>query len=252
MDQDPIFYPYEFGDQEREVLERDGHFMLPGIITSSTCERLTKSLTLVQPMRESRDERVRFFSFYAAEYDAYLASLIAHPQMLDLARRVLGPEIRFDHCVPIVRPPSHGGFGWHSHEYADDRSELGLMRIFFYINGFSADDAGLKVVPGSHHYRDSAIEGRTDEDLGVGWLAGKEHPLTGEGLEVQALEAPLRTVILMWTHAAHAVSARNPDSPTRWAVVYGYRNPGAESSARCVTTWFEQQHTEAASLMSLY
>ena len=98
MEQEPIFCPYEFGTREREVLDRDGHFMLLGIITSSTCERLTESLTLFQPMRESRDERVRFFSFYAAEYDTYLASLIAHPQMLDLARR-----------YHVVRAETHRG-----------------------------------------------------------------------------------------------------------------------------------------------
>ena len=118
-------YPYEFGAQEKEILDRDGHFTLPSIITPSTCERLTESLTLVQPMRESRDERVRFFSGYSAEYNAYLASLIAHPQMLDLAGRVLGAEIRFDHCVPIVRPPGSARRLAHRQEAPANRRRAG-------------------------------------------------------------------------------------------------------------------------------
>ena len=32
----------------------------------------------------------------SAEHDAYLEATIGHPQMLALARAVLGPEIRYD------------------------------------------------------------------------------------------------------------------------------------------------------------
>ena len=41
----------------------------------------------------------------------------------------------------------------------------GYIRIFFYVNGFKADDGSLKVVPGSHLYRDPKIHGSTDETL---------------------------------------------------------------------------------------
>ena len=57
----------------------------------------------------------------------------------------------------INRPAGHPGFGGHSHEYADQQPELGLIRIFFYLNGFSSNDAALKVVAGSHLYRDGDI-----------------------------------------------------------------------------------------------
>ena len=57
----------------------------------------------------------------------------------------------------------------------------------------------------------------------------------------------------MWTHAAHAVNARKLDSPTRWTIVYGYRNPGAESPARNITTEFEQNpYPGTEQLVSLY
>ncbi len=82
---------------------------------------------------------------------------------------------------------------------------------------------------------------------------GKTHPETGEPLKVQTLSVPAGTVILMWTHAAHAVSSRKPDSDTRWTVVYAYRNPGKPSGARWISPEFEQKPIPGTEgLMSLY
>ena len=102
---------------------------------------------------------------FAAEYDSYLESLIPHPQMLKLARQVLGEDIRYDHCVSLNRPGGNNGAGWHSHAYAEDDPSYGFVRIFLYVNGFKADDGGLKAVPGSHLYRDPKIQAATDGAL---------------------------------------------------------------------------------------
>lgn len=249
MPQEPIFQTYQFGAAEKERLDTDGHLLCPGLLTPQTCQRLTAALARIQALSEQND-RARG---YAAEHDAYLASLIAHPQLLDLARNVLGPDIRFDHCVTLARPAHDGGIHWHSHEYAHDRPELGFVRIFFYVNGFTKEDGGLKVVPGSHLWRDASLRAATDEELRAGWLAGKQHPRTGRPLEIEWLDAPPRTVALMWSHSAHAVTPRQPHSDTRWAVVYAYRNPGATSAARWLTEAFERQPPPSATgLMSLY
>ncbi|MBI4552165.1 MAG: hypothetical protein HY710_07870, partial [Candidatus Latescibacteria bacterium] len=165
---------------------------------------------------------------------------IGHPQMLDLARRALGPIIRFDHCVNLSRPAGNHGAGWHSHPYADDRPELDHLRIFFYINGFAADDGGLRVVPGSHWYREGALSYATDAEFQAGWLEGRRHPVTGQPLTMLTLDAPAGTVALMWTHAAHAVTPKPTDSVMRWAIVYAYRSPGAPSSSRFITEAFER------------
>src|SRR5690606_31692437 len=127
-------------------------------------------------------------------------------QLLGLARQALGENIRFDHCVTLNRPSGNGGVRWHSHEYAEDDPRLGFLRSFFYVNGFELDNGNLKAVPGSDHYRDQAIQAETDADLQTGWLAGKTHASTGEPLQIEALAVPPATVILMWTHAAHAVN----------------------------------------------
>ena len=153
MPKPPIFHPYTFGEQERKLLDSDGHFVLPGLLTSEAQEKLTNSLSHIHELSHTRKEGHEPNRF-SAEYDSYLESLIAHPQMLELARKVLGEDIRYDHCVSLNRPGGNNGIGWHSHGYADDDPNLGFVRIFFYVNGFEPDDGGLKAVPGSHLYRD--------------------------------------------------------------------------------------------------
>ncbi len=247
---DLLFHPYEFGEAERQRLDRDGHLALPGLLTGEARGRLTTALAAIEAVAPEAAQQARH---YSAEHNAYLASLIAHPQLLTLARQVLGPEIRYDHCVALNRPPGDRGISWHSHEYADDRPALGFVRIFFYVNGFTADDGGLGVVPGSHLFRDARLKAASDEALTAGWMAGKRHPITGDPLAIEYLSVPAGTVILMWTHAAHAVSSRLPGSETRWTVVYAYRNPGAPSRARWISEAFERRPPAGAEgLMSLY
>lgn len=245
-----IFGEYAWTEADRQRLDRDGHLVLPGLLTEGARARLTTSLASIAAEPAAGPQPP---NHYAAEHDAYLAGLIAHPQLLSLARHVLGPEIRFDHCVSLNRPGGNGGAGWHSHEYGESRPELGFARIFFYVNGFAPDDGGLGVVPGSHLYRDAALRAPSDAALRAGWLADKRHPGAGEPLAIEYLAAPPGSVVLMWTHAAHAVSPRRPRSATRWAVVYAYRNPGLPSRARWITSAFEASPPPGAEgLMSLY
>lgn len=245
-----IFADYEFGREERARMDADGHFVLPGILTPRAQADLTGALARVEQLRaELGDNSNR----YAAEYDAYLASVIGHPQMVALARSVLGADIRYDHCVSLNRPGGNGGIHWHSHSYSEEQPALGFVRIFFYVNGFTREDGGLKVVAGSHLYRDATLHARSDAELAEGWLAGKTHPLTGEALTIEGLDAPEGSVVLVWTHAAHAVTPRRLDSDTRWCVVYAYRNPGLPSAARWITEEFERHPPSGAEgLMPLY
>jgi phytanoyl-CoA hydroxylase len=238
------------GTDQKALLDREGHLLLPGWLTADARVRLTEALSdidaQVAATKSNRPQR------YSAEHNGYLAGLITHPQLLALARSALGPDIRFDHCVALNRPGGDHGIGWHSHDYAEERPDLGFLRIFFYVNGFQADDGGLKVVPGSHRFRDPKIRAADDTELSKGWLRNKTHPDTGAPLAIETLNAPEGSVVLMWTHAAHAVTARKPGSPVRWSVVYAYRNPGAPPSpARWISPEFEQNPPPGAERLLL-
>jgi hypothetical protein len=82
------------------------------------------------------------------------------------------------------------------------------------------------------------------------WLDGdKSHPLSGEPLQIQQLEAPPATVALMWTHAAHGVNPCHSTN-TRECVVYAYRNHGSPSAARWITEAFEKKSIPGAEGLS--
>lgn len=253
MNGSPLFHDYTLTTEDRAQMDQVGHLALPGLLTEESISQLTSSLSRVQELSESEEEHKHPPNQYAAEFDPYLASLIGHPQMLKLARDILGSDIRYDHCVSLSRRSGNAGSNWHSHSYGESNPELGFVRIFFYVNGFQIDDANLKVVPGSHLFRDPGLRADSDEELSQGWMSGKSHPKTGEPLEIVPLEVPRGTVILMWTHAAHGVTPRKEQSDTRWCVVYAYRNPGEPSGARWITESFESSQLQGTEgLMSLY
>ncbi len=250
---EPLFNEYRFTNTDREQLNRDGQIVLPGLLTDVATDRLAKSLARVQAIQDTGTEQENTPHRFAAEWDGYLASLIGHPQMVTLARDILGDEIRFDHCVSLSRKRGNQGSHWHSHSYGETQPNLGFVRVFFYVNGFEIDDANLKVVPGSHLFRDPAIKADSDDELRAGWMSGKVHPQSGEPLEIVPLAVPVGTVILMWTHAAHGVTPRKSGSDTRWCVVYAYRNPGETSAARWINERFEHSGVPGTEgLMSLY
>ncbi len=240
--QSSLFNTYEWTPAHREKMDRDGHLVFPGLLTKEAQGQLTESLNRILAMSRSEGQGPKPTSMYAAEYDPYLESLIAHPQMVELAKHVLGDDLRYDHCVSLIRPGGNGGSGWHTHGYGDERPELGFVRIFFYVNGFEPGDGGLKAVPGSHLYRRVGIRSSFDDnEMWAAWGQDRTHPATGEPMEVENLTAPPGTVALMWTHALHAVTPRKANSDTRWCVVYAYRNPGEGSAARRISFPFEEK-----------
>ena len=78
-----------------------------------------------------------------------------------------------------------------------------LIRIFFYLNGFSRNDAALKVVAGSHLYRDgdigkSVAPTGSDEELIKNWLQDKTHPYSGHHLCDHVLTSIKKLLPIGW------------------------------------------------------
>src|SRR4028118_247812 len=112
---EPLFLSYPFGEAEKKQLDTDGHLLFPQVLTPSARRQLIASLGRNLEMPATQEYMPMR---YAAEHDAYLASVIAHPQMLELARAVLGDEIRYDHCVNLSRKGGNRGEGPATQHYA--------------------------------------------------------------------------------------------------------------------------------------
>eukprot|EP01043_Picozoa_sp_COSAG02_P006900 COSAG02_NODE_201_length_29473_cov_135.510213_26_plen_393_part_00 len=305
---DPAKQPGGLTPEQKSEMDTDGHIVLPGILTDDTVERVIDRLSALndldaahqreratkrQALEQARDiaqtaaekeaAEVALNSWAEdgglgmrlsvgaciAEHDEYIESIVGHPQMLALARSILGDDIRFDHCCNSSGRAGgdtpDGGMGYHGHSYADgrktwadevvpglapktDNPSLGFIRIFFYVNGFSLQNGNLKTVPGSHLIRDDLAHGRDDDELTEQWMRGKAHPITGEPLAIRRLECPRGSVVCMWTHAAHGVDPKPVGSERRWAMITAYRNPGAPSVSRWMTPKFTVKPTPGLKL----
>ena len=83
----------------------------------------------------------------AMEYDDYLESCIGHPQMLRLARDVLGEDIRFDHMVALNRPGGNAPMGYHTHEYADNKLSFDNDKQFPKVGSLAPEVSPDATVP---------------------------------------------------------------------------------------------------------
>ena len=253
MEWDPIFHDFRIRRIRTPSNGPRRAYCFPGSAERRCARKADKIPVLYRIPQTAGPQEGHEPNRFAAEFDWYLESLIGHPQMLRLARDILGENIRYDHCVSLNRPGGNRGTHWHTHGYGEEDPSLGFVRIFFYVNGFEPDDGGLKVVPGSHLFREKIGRIDSDEALQEQWISGKTHPVTGEPLQIHSLSMPPGTVIAMWTFAAHGVNPRQPGSDTRWCVVYAYRNPGLPSNARWISEEYEKRRVRGAEgLLSLY
>ena len=51
----PIFYSFRLDIAEKQAPDRDGHLVLPSIITEQASQEMTRALTAIQPLRESKE-----------------------------------------------------------------------------------------------------------------------------------------------------------------------------------------------------
>ena len=83
----------------------------------------------------------------AMEYDDYLESCVGHPQMLRLAKDVLGEDIRFDHMVALNRPGGNPPMGYHAHEYADNKTSFDNDEQFPKVGSLAPEVSPDATVP---------------------------------------------------------------------------------------------------------
>ena len=186
--------------------------------------------------------------YFPAGYDRFIMDVTtAHPQMMELFRKLFGDRFVLDHCLMLNRAAGSRGRRWHAHQYREGQYEVEdpigtgnavtpeflqqqCIRTLCYPEGAEIGDGGeLGVIPGSHLYRIPYkwnME-RPDDDVAMqaGWLKGKTHPITGKPLEILHLSLPPGSMVSFVHHMTHHVRHRPPGAPTRWGLLMAYRTP---------------------------
>ena len=187
-----------------------------------------------------------FVEHNVVEYNRFFQTVATHPEMLRLQCKLLNTELahelRYDHGVLLNRRPGFTGQNWHSHSYLNEGNravhyaerlqeseELGqsLVRTLCYPDGYEAtDQAGLKVIAGSHLYRVYSVMecsgiGGTDDEMEQGWMLNKTKADKVTPLEITADSLPPGSIVAILCHSAHAVASCRDRQ--RWASLFCYR-----------------------------
>jgi hypothetical protein len=190
--------------------------------------------------------------YFPCGHDPFLMEALTHDDMLALHCMLFGcarASLRFDHCQLFNRPADHRGVTWHSHvaggrwdaaqgarrgrvSPAEYQRQHNVIFCLCYPDGFHSGDGALKVVPGSHLYREvfnlgEHSDGHTDKRLRSEWLRGKSDAC-GEALQPKALSLPPGSLVCVFSHVAHAVQPRLSSSMIQAAA-------GDSSSDRAAT-----------------
>ena len=191
--------------------------------------------------------------YFPAGYDDFIMDVTtAHPQMMELFKKLFGDRFVLDHCLMLNRAAGSRGRRWHAHQYRDGQYEVEdpigtgkaltpeflqqqCIRTLCYPEGAeSGDGAELGVIPGSHLYR-IPFKWNTerldeDADMQANWLKGKTHAITGKPLEIVHLSLPPGSMVSFVHHMPHHVQRRPPGAPTRWGLLMAYRTPDSQAS----------------------
>jgi len=84
-------------------------------------------------------------------YSAAWARAVAHPRLVEVLERLLGPDVEFHHTTMHVKPPERGApFPMHQdhpfYPHADDR----YVDVLLHLDDTSHENGEIRFLPGSH------------------------------------------------------------------------------------------------------
>lgn len=190
----------ELSDADVAFYRENGYILVPDVVSAEEIARL-RAVTdeLVEQSRQVRENgdvydledshapdrpRVRRIKTPHKWRDVY-ASIVRHPNIITVLRRLIGPNIRFDTSKLNMKSEAGGApVGWHQ-DWAfyphtnDDLCATGLM-----LDDVGLDNGPMMVVPGSHlgptydHHVDGHFCGAIN-DPAADDIYAKAVPLTG-------------------------------------------------------------------------
>jgi len=209
-----------------------GYVTVPGLLSDEELDRLQRLTDAVEARAEHVAEEDEMFAFDTDaagnriiqrikkpnRIDPFYATLSAHPAILAVAERLIGPAIRLNH-TKINMKAANGGAAleWHQDWAFAPHTHMGTTVASIMIDGASAENGAMQVIPGSHlgplldHHDDEGFfVGATDPaafDVGsAALLEGPpgtisfHHPLTIHGSSINRSGAARR--ILFYEYAA--------------------------------------------------
>ncbi len=143
------------GDKELALLERDGFVNLGPVFDAGELETIGAEYDrLVRKDGQvlgNREDGVFPYRAMLNFRSPALKRFISHPALLDIAQRVLGPDVRLWWDQGINKGPGSGSYiAWHQDNgYQPGRTQE-YLTCWLALDDSSTTNGGLLVIPGSH------------------------------------------------------------------------------------------------------
>jgi ectoine hydroxylase len=216
--------PVRLSTTEREHYFEHGYVSLPSAISRHWVERLQAATA--QMMERARAQQRSDDVFVLEEGHSAQAprlhrlyspqdhhpdywEFICSAQMTELAADVVGPDVKFHHAKLNFKS-AHGsrGFNWHQDIQAWPHTDYSPVTIGVYINGCSAEQGPLAMIPDSHA---GPLYSMYDErgQFAVS-LRESDRAALGEH-RVEAPTGPAGTVVLLNCRTIHGSLTNNSE-----------------------------------------
>lgn len=149
-------------------------------------------------------------------HDACFTRALCHPNVVDVLRVLIGPNVQLHHSKMLVKPPERGApFPMHQDYPYFPHSKHTMLAASVHLDDADEDNGCLYVVPGSHKL--GPLESAGD---GSHHLDPEDYPLTrGTPVPAQAGD------VLFFNYLTIHGSGVNRSSRTRRNVLFQYRDP---------------------------
>ncbi|MFT5823022.1 MAG: hypothetical protein ACI8ZM_004281 [Crocinitomix sp.] len=208
-------------EEQQFLFDLNGFLIIEDVLTLAECEDLKKQIYLIKFDSEKLPAEHREIP------GGHFASLIDHPKVEPILKKILGLNIRLDHGFVIWRKQGerhpadlhHGGptpepmFRYH---FRGEKMFSGLLRVVFELNDVGPEDGGTCFIPGSHksnfHVPKSMISLKNEEMSPA----------------IYKSSCKAGSVIIFTENVAHGGPEWNsPDKP-RVSVFYSYNHLGMQ------------------------
>lgn len=154
--------------------------------------------------------------FHNVQYhDAVFTRAAAHPRLVEVLKRLIGPNVQLHHTKMLVKPPQQGAsFAMHQDYPYFPHERHSVLAASIHLDDADEQNGCLRVVPGSH-------------ERGPLEAHGPSHTVDPEEFPLEAgtpLPAGAGDVLFFNYLTVHG-SGANRSSRTRRNVLFQYRDP---------------------------
>jgi phytanoyl-CoA hydroxylase len=152
----------------------------------------------------------------------FIAERLAHPRIVEVLQRIIGPNVKCVNCVVFNRHPDNLGLSWHQDEFYIPTRDRSLAQVWIALDEATRDKACLRVIPGSHKpgilwpTRDRRDANRFNDSV----FETHDFPYTDD--DAVFLEVPAGSAIFFNGYLLHGSLPYQAKTGSRRAITFGY------------------------------